>query len=157
MERKNHVRFQDLIRNRVHNILLVSSIYDSFILAEDGRLYESLLNEYMGLNLSEAPGITRVSSGKEALSMLSGEKRFDLVITSLRLEDMQALDFAREAKKSVDDVPIVLLTYDARALNDLMANCDVSDFDKVFIWQGDFRILLAIIKFVRGRIRAAGK
>jgi CheY-like chemotaxis protein len=145
-------RFQDLIRNRVRHILLVSSIYDSFILAEDGRLYESLLNEYMGLNLSEAPGITRVSSGKEALSMLSEEKRFDLVITSLRFEDMQALDFAREAKKTVKDTPIVLLSYDARALNDLMANHDVSDFDKVFVWQGDFRILLAIIKFIEDRL-----
>ena len=57
-------RFQDLIRNRVRNILLVSGVYDSFILAEDGRLYESLLNEYMGPDLSEAPGITRVSSGE---------------------------------------------------------------------------------------------
>lgn len=145
-------RFQDLIRNRVRHILLVSSIYDSFILAEDGRLYESLLNEYMGLNLSEAPGITRVSSGKEALSMLSEEKRFDLVITSLRFEDMQALDFAREAKKTSEDTPIVLLSYDARALNDLMANHDLSDFDKVFVWQGDFRILLAIIKFIEDRL-----
>jgi CheY-like chemotaxis protein len=149
------LRFQDLIRNRVHNILLVSSVYDSFILAEDGRLYESLLNEYMGLNLSEAPGITRVSSSKEAISMLSGVKRFDLVITSLRIEDMHALDFAREARKSVEDIPIVLLTYDARALNDLMANHDVSDFDKVFIWQGDFRILLAIIKFVEDRLNVS--
>ncbi|UCH85872.1 MAG: histidine kinase [Candidatus Latescibacterota bacterium] len=136
------------MRKKVHNILLVSSIYDSFILAEDGRLYESLLNEYMGLNLSEAPGITRVSSGKEALSMLGGEKRFDLVITSLRIEGMQALDFAREAKAIVEDVPVILLTYDTRALNYLMTTYDVSDFDDVFIWQGDFRILLAIIKSV---------
>ena len=46
-------QFQDLNRNKINNILLVSSMYDSFILAEDGRLYESLLNEYMGLNLLE--------------------------------------------------------------------------------------------------------
>ncbi len=145
-------RFQDLIRNRVRNILLVSSIYDSFILAEDGRLYESLLNEYMGLNLSEAPAITRVSSCKEAVSLLSSGKQFDLIITSLRIGDMHALDFAKEAKKAAAQVPIVLLTYDARALNDLLANHDVSDFDKVFIWQGDFRILVAIIKSVEDRL-----
>lgn len=145
-------RFQDLIRNRVRNILLVSSIYDCFILAEDGRLYESLLNEYIGLGLSEAPGITRVSGGAEALSLLSGERRFDLVITSLRLVDMDALEFARKAKSAVQDVPIVLLSYDTRALNYLMSKCDVSHFDKVFIWQGDFRILLAIIKYVEDRL-----
>src|SRR5512139_1384333 len=84
-------RFQDLLRYKVHNILLASSIYDSFILAEDGRLYESLITEYMGLNLSDPPSINRVSSGGEALSMIQTEQRFDMVITSLRLEDMAAL------------------------------------------------------------------
>jgi CheY-like chemotaxis protein len=145
-------QFQDLIQIKMHRILLVSSLYESFILAEDGRLYESLLTEYLGLNLSDAPAITRVSSAKEAVAMLSDSKMFDLVITSLRLEDKHALDFAREVKRAAPDVPIVLLTYDARALNDLMANHDVSDFDKVFIWQGDFRILLAIIKSIEDRL-----
>jgi CheY-like chemotaxis protein len=145
-------QFQDLIQIKMHRILLVSSLYESFILAEDGRLYESLLTEYLGLNLSDAPAITRVSSAKEAVEMLSDSKMFDLVITSLRLEDKHALDFAREVKKAAPDVPIVLLTYDARALSDLMANHDVSDFDKVFIWQGDFRILLAIIKSIEDRL-----
>jgi hypothetical protein len=59
-------QFQDLLRNKITNILLVTSMYESFILAEDGRLYESLLTEYMGLNLTDTPGITRVSSGHEA-------------------------------------------------------------------------------------------
>ncbi len=145
-------RFQDLIRHKVHNILLASSVYDSFILAEDGRLYESLLTEYMGLNLSDAPSITRVSSGYEAISMIMEEKRFDLVITSLRLEDMPAHEFAAKARESGVDVPIILLTYDARALSDLTAGHDTSVFDRVFIWQGDFRILLAIIKSVEDRL-----
>lgn len=145
-------RFQDLLRHKVHNILLASSVYDSFILAEDGRLYESLLTEYMGLNLTDAPSITRVSSGYEAISMIMEEKRFDLVITSLRLEDMPALEFAAKARENGVDVPIVLLTYDARALSDLTADHDTSVFDRVFIWQGDFRILLAIIKSVEDRL-----
>ena len=34
-------RFSDLARFRVHDILLVSSLYDSFILAEDGELHGS--------------------------------------------------------------------------------------------------------------------
>jgi CheY-like chemotaxis protein len=144
-------RFQDLLRYKVHNILLASSIYDSFILAEDGRLYESLITEYIGLNLTDPPSITRVSSGGEALSMIETEKRFDLVITSLRLEDMAALDFARKARDSGISLPIILLTYDASALNELKAKHDTSVFDRVFIWQGDFRIFLAIIKSVEDR------
>jgi len=37
--------FHDLMRCRVENILLVSSLYDSFILAEDGQLNELILSE----------------------------------------------------------------------------------------------------------------
>ena len=62
-------RFQDLLADRVHRILLASSVYDSFILSEDGRLSESLLTEYLGLNLSDAPSITRVGFAY----MLSGD------------------------------------------------------------------------------------
>ena len=67
-------QFQDLCRHKIHNILLASSMYDSFILTEDGRLHESLLSEYLGLNLMDTPGITRVSSGKEAINKALAEK-----------------------------------------------------------------------------------
>jgi len=144
-------QFQDLNRNKINNILLVSSMYDSFILAEDGRLYESLLNEYMGLNLTDAPGITRVSSGHDAVKKVLEDSRYNLIITSLRLEDMDALDFANMMKESGLDIPVVLLTYDSRALGDLMAESDLSVFDKVFVWQGDFRLFLAIIKCIEDR------
>jgi len=38
--------FQNLMLFHVSDILLVSSLYDSFILEEDGRLYEMLRKEY---------------------------------------------------------------------------------------------------------------
>ena len=41
---------------RVNDILLVSSLYDSFILREDGRLNELLINESLELNLHQVPG-----------------------------------------------------------------------------------------------------
>jgi CheY-like chemotaxis protein len=145
-------RFQDLMRNRVREILLVSSLYDSFILSEDGRLYEELLNEYIGLNLTHMPGLTRVSSGRNALQMAKELGRFDLIITTLRLEDMHALDFARQVKQAGLNIPVILLTYDGRELNELIRRKKLSDFERVFMWQGDFRILLAIIKYVEDRM-----
>jgi CheY-like chemotaxis protein len=145
---RQFVRYQDLMSHRINSILLVSSLYDSFILGEDGHLYEMLLSEYMGLNLSHTPGITRVSGGREALEMIGEKGGFDLIITTLRLADMHALDFARELRKNGNAVPLVLLTYDNRELNELVASHDVSCFDKVFMWQGNFRILLAIIKCI---------
>lgn len=145
-------RFQDLMRHRVRDILLVSSMYDSFILSEDGRLYEELLSEYLGLNLTHMPGITRVSSGREAIRMARIPGRFDLIITTRRLEDMHSLELARHLQEENIDLPLILLTYDSRELRELQERHDLSRFERVFMWQGDFRILLAIIKYMEDRM-----
>ena len=60
--------FENLMPFRVNDILLVSSLYDSFILREDGRLNELLLGESLELNIHQVPGITHVSTGAEASS-----------------------------------------------------------------------------------------
>ena len=143
--------FQNLMRHRVREILLVSSLYDSYILEEDGRLYELILSEYIDLNLSHAPEITRVSSGGEAIKMAAGEKQYDLIITTMNLGDMYAPEFAREAREAGIGAPIILLTYDKRELAELDRD-DYRNFEKVFIWQGDFRILIAIIKYIEDQM-----
>ena len=43
--------FENLMPFRVQDILLVSSLYDSFILREDGRLNELLIGQSLELNL----------------------------------------------------------------------------------------------------------
>ena len=55
--------FQDLMQQRVQDIVLVASPYDSFILEEDGQLYELILSEFLELDLRHTPGLHRVSSG----------------------------------------------------------------------------------------------
>ena len=67
--------FENLMPFKVHNILLVSSLYDSFILREDGRLNELLIDESLELNLQQIPGITHVSSCAEALDLGSNSLR----------------------------------------------------------------------------------
>lgn len=144
--------FQNLMRFRIRNILLVSSLYDLFLFEEDGRLYELLREEYRGLNLSHTPELTRVSSGKEAIAMVKTEKRFDLIITTLHIEDMQAHTLAELVRKSKLDIPIVLLAYDQRELSELLLYHDPSVFDHVFVWQGDFRVIIAIIKHLEDKL-----
>ncbi len=145
-------RFQDLMRHRVHNILIVSSLYDSFILEEDGRFDERLIMEYAELNLVHMPRITRASTGKQALEMIKEQEGFDLIIATMHLGDMHAVEFSREIRINASDTPIVLLTYDYRELKDLHKSHSVSDFEKIFLWQGDFRILLAIVKLIEDRM-----
>ncbi|MBK7631561.1 MAG: histidine kinase [Ignavibacteriales bacterium] len=144
--------FQNLMRLRVRDILLVSSLYDLYLFEEDGRLYELVRNEYQGLNLSHSPELTRVSSGQDAISLALEENRFDLIITTLHIEDMHPLSFAKQAKKSGLNVPIMLLAHDNKELKYLLLNPEINVFDKVFIWQGDFRIIIAMIKYLEDKM-----
>ncbi len=144
--------FQNLMRLRIANILLVSSLYDLYLFEEDGRLYELIRNEYQGLNLSHSPELTRVSSGYDAINRAKDEGRFDLIITTMHIEDMSALNFAKLAKQSGLDIPIVLLAHDNRELKSLLMNPESSVFEKVFIWTGDFRIIIGIIKYLEDKM-----
>jgi len=47
--------FENLMPFKVHNILLVSSFYDSFILREDGRLNELLIDQSLDLTPQTIP------------------------------------------------------------------------------------------------------
>ncbi len=144
--------FQNLMRLRIRDILLVSSLYDLYLFEEDGRLYELIRNEYEGFNLSHSPELTRVSNGADAIQLAKEERRFDLIITTMHIDDMHALDFARLVKKSGLDIPVVLLAYDNRELKDLLLHQDTSVFNRIAIWQGDFRIIIAIVKSLEDRM-----
>src|SRR5512134_458943 len=91
---------QDLMRHRVRHILLVSSLYDSFILTEDGQINEALMRPFMDMNLSQNPDLIRVSSGAEALSLAKQSTRFDMIVTSIQLGDMNAVELARRVKEA---------------------------------------------------------
>ncbi len=144
--------FQNLMRLRIRDVLLVSSLYDLHLFEEDGRLYELIRNEYQGFNLSHSPELTRVSSGKDAINLAKEERRFDLIVTTLHIDDMHAINFARLVRESGLNIPVVLLAHDNRELQYLLMHKDTSVFDKVFIWQGDFRIIIAIIKYLEDRM-----
>ncbi len=144
--------FQNLMRYRVREILLVSSLYDSFILEEEGQLFDMIQSQYSALNLSQAPSLTRVSNAREALKIASDGRRFDLIITTPNISDMSASDFAHEIMNRGHAIPVVLLTYDNRELADMAAHYDISVFEKVFIWQGDHRILVSIVKYIEDKM-----
>jgi CheY-like chemotaxis protein len=144
--------FQNLMQRRVREILLVSSPYDSFVLAEDGKLHEMLLSEFLEHNLSYAPGITRVATGREALELAADQRRFNLIISTMHIDDMPVHEFARSIRDAGIETPFILLTYDNRELADLLRRPESAIFDRIFNWQGDFRIFLTIIKYVEDRM-----
>jgi CheY-like chemotaxis protein len=147
--------FENLMPFRVRDILLVSSLYDSFILKEDGRLNELLIGESLELNLQQIPSITQVSTGSEALALVLAQPRFNLVVTNLEVGDMDAARLAREIRQSGLDIPIVVLAYDYRELKNFVARNPKSEIERVFLWQGNVRVLIAIVKYVEDKRNAA--
>lgn len=147
--------FQNLMPFRVQDILLVSSLYDSFTLQEDGRLNELIAGEFLELSLHHTPGLTHVFSGWEALSLARAERRFNLILTTLRAADLDATEIAREVKASGLGIPVVAMAYDNDERKEFEATHDLSDLDGLFLWQGNARVLVAIVKYVEDRRNAA--
>ncbi len=143
--------FENLMPFRVQDILLVSSLYDSFILREDGRLNELLIGESVELDLKNVPGITHVSSGAEALDLIRRQPRYNLIVANLHVGDMDAAELARRVKDAGLDVPVVVLAYDYRAIKEFVARNPVTDIDRIFLWQGNVRILIAIVKYIEDK------
>lgn len=144
--------FQKLMKFKIREILLVSSLYDSYLFEEDGRLYELIRKEYQGLNLNYAPEIAHVSNGREAIELALDEDRFDLIICTLHIEDMHSVKFARMVREAGLNMPIVLLAFDNKERKDLVTNHDTSIFERIFIWQGDYKLLIGIIKYIEDRL-----
>ncbi len=136
---------------RVNDILLVSSLYDSFILREDGRLNELLIGESLELNLHQVPGITHVSSGREAVQLARTQPRFNLIVTNLQVADMDAAQLAREIRAAGLDVPVIVLAYDHREIQNFVARNPQTEIDRIFLWQGNARILLSIVNYIEDK------
>ena len=143
--------YQDLMRYRIMDILLVSTPYDTFILEESGELSERMLGEFRNLDLHYAPALTGVTSGAEALRLAREQRRINLIITTPHLPDMDAAELARQLRAEGLDIPVVLLAWDTRELREFEARVDISQIERTFLWQGDARILVAIVKSVEDR------
>ncbi|HTE50876.1 MAG TPA: PEP/pyruvate-binding domain-containing protein [Kofleriaceae bacterium] len=143
--------FHQLMRYRIMDILLVASPYDSFVLEEAGQIGERVVGEFRNLDLHYGPGLTTVSTGAEALEVIARSTRFNLIITGLQLGDMNGAELARRVRERGLAIPVVLLAFDARQVKNFALHHDLSAVERTFLWQGDARILLAIVKYVEDR------
>jgi hypothetical protein len=135
---------------RVHEILLIASDYDSYILEEDGRLTEQILTEYIGMNLSYAPRLWNASTASDAMQMLN-QRSFDLIIIMLRISDMNPIKLSKKIKKSYPEKPIILLVFDESELSHLPSNYSKT-IDNIFIWSGNSSVFPAIIKYIEDKV-----
>lgn len=137
---------RDFLADRVRDILLVSTFYDAFVFEQDGVLSEQLFSEYRQLALTFPPRVTSVSSGPAALTALKN-RRFDLVITTLRIGDTTPFDLSKRIKALHPGTPVLLLLNNEADLAYVEMNRKwLSHIDDVFLWNGDSTVFLAMIK-----------
>lgn len=146
--------FSKLMQRRVFNVLLVASPYDAFMMEEDGRVEEQLYMEYVGLNLSSPPRVTRVTTMEEALESRR-QHHTDLVIAMPGVEIADCIEGSRRIKAEFPRTPVVMLTPFSKEVSRRLAREDLSTFDYVFSWLGNVDLLLAIIKLMEDRLNAA--
>jgi hypothetical protein len=139
---------------RVKEILLVSSLYDAYIIEEEGLISELIIGEYRHLLLHAPPVVTQVSSGEMALAKLK-ERRYDLVITMSKNIGMDPFAFGREVKEIHADLTVLLLAIDSTDVELIRAKHGEKGIDKAFFWTGNPTLFLAIIKYVEDSKNAA--
>ncbi len=135
---------------KVKKFLLVASQYDYFMLEEDGRLQELLLKTYSQWSLGYIPHFSRITGGENALKLIADEK-FDLVIVVMRLNDMDPFTFGRRVKEIDPSLPVIGLAFHTPELKRLLDLDDGTMIDKIFVWQGDGRILLGLLQYIEDR------
>jgi hypothetical protein len=144
--------YHDLMQYKVREILLVANLYDAYIIEQEGRFFEQVTGEYYQLNLSSAPRITGVSTPEEALEKLH-EKHFDLVIVMMGVDKSTPVRLSRIIKQIYPNIPIFMLlnnNSDVAMFED--GNIPMTSIDKVFVWNGDSKVFLAMVKYIEDRL-----
>lgn len=143
---------------RVRRILLVCNNYDSFALEEDGRIDVQIAQEYLELNLSNPPAITRAETTTEAHSIIEDAKSqnesFDLIILVYSAGGNEVWEFAAETKQALPDCPIVLLSSFSKEVYHRIEKQDKSAIDYLFNWNNSTDLIIAIIKLIEDRLNA---
>ncbi|MDE6811891.1 MAG: phosphoenolpyruvate synthase, partial [Muribaculaceae bacterium] len=145
--------FQDLMQRRIHNVLLIATPYDAFMMEEDGRVEEQVYFEYVSLNLSSPPRFTKVANYAEAREKLV-EKNFDLIIAMPGVDISETFHEARQFDALYPDIPFVVLTPFSKEVRRRIADEDLRGVDYVFSWLGNVDLILAIIKLIEDRMNA---
>lgn len=146
--------FESLMQKRIYRVLLVCSHYDAFMLEEDGRIDEQIFNEYVSLSLRYPPSFIQVHSAREALEAIQSGEKIDLIISMLNVGDIDTFDLAKQLKKRLPNVPLVVLTHFSREVSIRLEKEDLSAIDYIFSWMGNADLLLAIIKLIEDKMNA---
>lgn len=94
------------------------------IIAEDDKFSQMLLEAYLnetGLN------IIYVSDGKEVIEYLEKGTKIDLVLTDLKMPEVNGYEISKQIKEKFKNIPIIVQTASIFSENFLINNPDIFD------------------------------
>jgi hypothetical protein len=147
--------FAELMEFKVKEVLLVANYYDAYSIVREGRFFDRIYGEFLQLNLYTAPRITSVSNIDEALDIMQ-KRHFDMVILMAGLDKLTPIKYSKIIKDIAPDMPLLVMVNnnsDLKFFDELGPN--MAYIDRVFVWNGDSKVFLAMIKHVEDNRNAA--
>lgn len=148
-EHREREMFHDLMRYRVREILLVASLYNSFVIKQDGALAEQIYGEFFNLNLTRIPRVTCAYTHESAWDMFC-ETKYDMVIIMAGFDFDKPLKLVKDMKAHNQNIPVLLLAMNnstLATLDPLRAECKKA-FDRIFVWNGYSKLFVGMIKYI---------
>ncbi len=147
---KTRSKSKDMEASLVSDVLLLSTSYNYFLIQEEGRLDSLVKDKFSYGGIRQPPNIHHVETEQECKETLK-ELQMDLLIIFGRPLENGFEKFLKELKTDFKDLPVVWITN-----NDLDSSASLHkeiEFEEVFTWNGDGKIILTIIQYIEDKLR----
>ena len=145
--------YHDLMPFKVKEILLISNLYDAYMIENEGRFSEFVLGEYYSYSLTSMPRIIGVTTEEEALEQLKA-KHYDLIIMMVGVDKNTPVIISGYLKQQFPYIPIYMLVNNNTDI-EIFKSKGITSIDRMFVWNGDSRMVFGMIKLLEDEINAA--
>jgi hypothetical protein len=143
--------FQELMPNKVKEVLLFATLYDAYSIEREGQFSDKIFGEYLQLNLYAAPRFTSVNTPEDVVPTVNS-RHFDLIIIMAGVDKVMPLKVAELIHSHKSRIPILLLVNNNNDVGYFKrAAAQVPAIDRVFVWNGNSNIFLAMIKYIEDK------
>ncbi len=147
--------FQELMPTKVKEILLLATLYDSYSIVREGQFTDKIFGEFLQLNLYTYPRFTSANTEDEALKLIKMHD-YDLVIIMVGVDKNIPVRAANAIYKLKSQIPILLLVNNNGDLRYFQtSSTKIESIDRVFVWNGNSNIFLAMIKYIEDKKNVA--
>jgi hypothetical protein len=143
--------FQELMPNKVKEVLLFATLYDAYSIEREGQFSDKIFGEYLQLNLYAAPRFTSVNTPEDVVPTINS-RHFDLIIIMAGVDKVMPLKVAELIHTHKSRIPILLLVNNNSDVGYFKRSAAlVPAIDRVFVWNGNSNIFLAMIKYIEDK------